>query len=128
GLSTEAKSSKPPRRASGGRAQVKERRPMNSHRQPASRLAHLLIPALMLGAALTIVPASAQDAAAPAAPTAEAAPAVTPETVVATVAGETITEADFSFAAEDLAHELQQMPADQRKAFLVTVLIDMKVM
>jgi peptidyl-prolyl cis-trans isomerase C len=51
-----------------------------------------------------------------------------PDTVVATVGGETITEADISFAAEDLQQELQQMPPAERKAFLVTVLIDMKVM
>lgn len=93
-----------------------------------------LIRGSMAGAALaaalaTGVPAtSAQDAAAPAAPAAEAAPAVAPDTVVATIGGETITEADISFAAEDLQQELQQMPPADRKAFLVTVLIDMKVM
>lgn len=97
---------------------------MHSHRQPALRLARLTISALLLGTALGLAPAYAQDAAAPAAPAAE----VTPQTVVATVGGEAITEADISFAAEDLAQELQQMPAEQRKAFLVTVLIDMKVM
>jgi peptidyl-prolyl cis-trans isomerase C len=53
---------------------------------------------------------------------------VTPDTVVATVNGETITEADIAFAAEDLQAELQQMPPADRKAFLLTVLIDMKVM
>lgn len=97
---------------------------MKSHRQPAARLARLIISALLLGTALTLSPAHAQDATAPAAPAAE----ITPQTVVATVGGETITEADISFAAEDLAQELQQMPPEQRKAFLVTVLIDMKVM
>lgn len=54
--------------------------------------------------------------------------AVTPDTVVATVGDATITEADIAFAAEDLQQELQQMPPADRKAFLVTVLIDMKVM
>lgn len=80
-----------------------------------------------LVAAIGAAPAFAQDAAAPAT---EAAPApqVTPDTVVATVGGESITEADISFAAEDLQQELQQMPPEDRKAFLVTVLIDMKVM
>jgi peptidyl-prolyl cis-trans isomerase C len=104
---------------------------MNSHRQPASRLARLLISGLLLGTALTFAPAHAQDAAAPAAPAApaaEAAPAVTPETVVATVGGEAITEADISFAAEDLSQELQRIPAEERKPFLLAVLIDMKVM
>jgi len=79
-----------------------------------------------LMAATTLTPVFAQDAA-PA--TQDAAPAaVQPETVVATVAGSPITEADLSFAAEDLAQELQQMPPEQRKAFLLRVLIDMKVM
>lgn len=51
-----------------------------------------------------------------------------PDTVIATVGGEEITEADLVFAAEDLAGELQSIPAAERRAFLLTVLIDMKVM
>ncbi|KQX35827.1 hypothetical protein ASD04_13095 [Devosia sp. Root436] len=79
-------------------------------------------------AAGALAPALAQDAAPAAeAPAAAAAP-VSPDTVVATVGGEAITEADLSFAAEDLTQELQQMPPEQRKPFLVRVLIDMKVM
>lgn len=62
------------------------------------------------------------------APATTEAPAVTPDTVVATVGGETVTEADIAFAAEDLQQELAQMPPEDRKAFLLTVLIDMKVM
>jgi len=82
-----------------------------------------LLAAMLAATALT--PALAQDAApAAAAPVA----AVLPETVIATVAGSPITEADLSFAAEDLSQELQQMPPDQRKPFLLRVLIDMKVM
>ncbi len=100
-----------------------------------SRTASLL--ALMM-TATALAPAFAQDAAAPAetpateAPTAEAPAAepapVSPDAVVATVGGEPITEADLSFAAEDLTQELQQMPAEQRKPFLLRVVIDMKVM
>lgn len=84
-----------------------------------------LAAALLVGTALGFAPvaALAQDAAAPAA----AAPAA-PETVVATIGDQTITEADLSFAAEDLQQELQQVPPEERRAFLVTVLIDMKVM
>lgn len=48
--------------------------------------------------------------------------------VVATVGGEAITEADLAFAAEDMAQDLAQMPAEERRAFLVRILIDMKVM
>lgn len=81
-----------------------------------------------LVAAVAAAPAALAQGTAPAAPATEAAPAATPATVVATIGGETITEADISFAAEDLQQELQQMPPEDRKAFLVTVLIDMKVM
>jgi peptidyl-prolyl cis-trans isomerase C len=97
------------------------------------RLARTASVLALILAAPALTPAFAQDAApaaeAPAAeaPAAEAA-AVTPETVVATVGGEAITEADLSFAAEDLTQELQQMPPEQRKPFLLRVLIDMKVM
>lgn len=82
------------------------------------RLARTSVLALILAAG-ALVPAIAQDA----------APApVSPEAVVATVGGEPITEADLGFAAEDLTQELSQMPPDQRKPFLLRVLIDMKVM
>ncbi|MET3928060.1 peptidylprolyl isomerase [Devosia sp. 2618] len=84
--------------------------------------------ALMLAAG-ALAPAIAQDAAPAAAAPAAAAPApVSPDTVVATVGGQPITEADLGFAAEDLTQELSQMPPDQRKPFLLRVLIDMKVM
>lgn len=97
----------------------------------------LLSAALPLAlAALLQGPVSAQDAPAPdaatAAPEAPAAPAAAPQidpnAPVATVGGEVITEADLSFAAEDLGQELANIPAADRRAFLVTVLIDMKVM
>jgi peptidyl-prolyl cis-trans isomerase C len=83
---------------------------------------------LLMGAALFLSPINsfAQDAPA-AAPAAQAAPA-DPNAVVAKVGDETITEGDLSFAAEDLGQELANVPAADRKAFLVTVLIDMKVM
>jgi peptidyl-prolyl cis-trans isomerase C len=84
--------------------------------------------ALLLGTALGFAPvaALAQDAAAPAAPAA-AAP-VAPETVVATIGDQTITEADITFATEDLRQELQRVRPEERRAFLINVLIDMKVM
>ncbi|KKC35798.1 hypothetical protein WH87_14515 [Devosia epidermidihirudinis] len=78
-------------------------------------------------AANAVAPAMAQDAA-PAAAATSSPEAPTPETVVATVGGETITEADLGFAAEDLTQELSQMPPAERKPFLLRVLIDMKVM
>lgn len=51
-----------------------------------------------------------------------------PNAVVANVGGESITEADLAFAAEDMAQDLAQMPPEERRAFLVRILIDMKVM
>ena len=84
------------------------------------------VSALVVGGLLALGPAAAMAQDAPAqAPTAAA---ITPDTVVATVGGESITEADIAFAAEDLQQELAQMPPEDRKAFLLTVLIDMKVM
>lgn len=103
---------------------------MTDSTKPASSLAFrsiagvLLLSCVLAAAAL---PVAAQDA--PAAPTAEApAAAPSPDAVVATVGGETITEGDVAFAAEDLQQELAQMPPEERRPFLVTVLIDMKVM
>jgi peptidyl-prolyl cis-trans isomerase C len=83
-------------------------------------------------------PVLAQDATTPAAPTAPApaapapAPAAPaepdPNTVIATVGGEAITEAELGFAAEDLTDQLANVPPEQRRPFLVTVLIEMKLM
>ncbi|OAM77824.1 peptidylprolyl isomerase [Devosia elaeis] len=50
------------------------------------------------------------------------------DAVVAVVGGQNITEADLAFAAEDMAQDLSQMPPEERRAFLVRILIDMKVM
>jgi peptidyl-prolyl cis-trans isomerase C len=94
-------------------------------RRPLASLAALLMAGVMLGA---VAPAAmAQDNGA-AAPAAEAPAAPTPDTVVATVGDQTITEADIAFAAEDLQDNLAQIPAEQRRGFLVSVLIDMKLM
>ena len=102
----------------------------------ASRFA-LFAGALTLGAALALSPVLADDAAPAAAPAATPAPAAAPATpavapkptdVVAKVGDDTITEADLSFAAEDLGQQLQSVPPQDQKAFLTTVLIDMKIM
>ncbi|MET3901143.1 peptidyl-prolyl cis-trans isomerase C [Devosia sp. UYZn731] len=101
----------------------------------SKRLAQTVSMLALVLASVAIAPAMAQDAApaAPAATDAPAAPAAAPvapkpEDVVATVGDDTITEADLSFASEDLAQELSQMPPAEQRAFLVRVLIDMKVM
>ncbi len=54
--------------------------------------------------------------------------APSPNDVVATVDGVAITETEMAFAAEDLAQDLKSVPAAQQRAFLVNVLIDMKLM
>src|SRR4051794_23958261 len=74
-----------------------------------SRIARTASVLAIMLAAGAVAPVFAQDAAP------VEAPAVSLDTVVATVGGEPITEADLSFAAEDLAQELSQMPPDQRK-------------
>lgn len=81
-------------------------------------------------AGLTLAPAAyAQDAAAPAAAPAPVTPAnaVPPDTVIATVNGETITQADVDFAARDLSQDMAQVPPEQHTAYVVSVLIDMKL-
>jgi peptidyl-prolyl cis-trans isomerase C len=52
-----------------------------------------------------------------------------PKAVVATVGGQDITEADLSFAAEDIGQQqLQQIPADQVRSVLLAQMIDLKLM
>ncbi|HTJ58308.1 MAG TPA: peptidylprolyl isomerase [Devosiaceae bacterium] len=86
--------------------------------------------ALALGAVLLAgapLAAFAQDATAAAG--AAAAPAAPkPTDVLAKVGNETITGADLNYAAEDLGQQLQSVPPQDREAFLVSVLIDMKIM
>lgn len=87
----------------------------------------ILAASLLFGS--TFAPVLAQDGgAAPEAPAAEAPAGPLPDAVVATVGEMTITEADLAFAAEDLQQEIQQVPPEERRAFLVSVLIDMKLM
>lgn len=89
---------------------------------------------LLVTTALALSPAAfAQDATtppaeAPAAPAAEAPAAPAATTVIATVGDKQITEGDLTLAAEDIGQQLQQVPPDQQRAFLLSVLIDMKVM
>lgn len=78
-----------------------------------------ILSAISVACVISVLPATAlaQDAAAPG-----------PDTVIATVGGEAITESDLAFAAEDLAQELNNVPPNERRSFLTSVLIDMKVM
>ncbi|HEY0917747.1 peptidylprolyl isomerase [Devosia sp.] len=86
--------------------------------------------ALLLGSALLAGGSAGLAQEAPAAPAAPGAatPAVTPETVVATVGGEAITEAELGFAAEDLQQQLAQFPPAERRAYLLSLLIEVKLL
>lgn len=89
--------------------------------RPIARLARLLsvVSVVAIGASFTAFSpvAIAQEQA-----------AVTPETVLATVGGVDITEGELAFVAEDLAQELNNVPPQERRAFLLSVLVDMKLM
>ena len=91
--------------------------------------------ALLVAAPLSLGTGLAQDNATTEAPADSGAPAnitelapISPDAVVATVAGETITEQDLTFAAEDLAQQLGGIAPEERRAFLLTVMIDLKLM
>jgi peptidyl-prolyl cis-trans isomerase C len=84
----------------------------------------VFLKSLLLAAAfgLMIMPAGlsaalAQDEAPP-----------SPDSVVATVGGVAITEADLSFAAEDIGADLNSIPPDQLRAVLLAQMIDLKLM
>ena len=77
--------------------------------------------------ALAATPVFAQTDDAPAAAP-EAAAALQPTDVVVTIGDDTVTEADLSFAAEDLSQDLANIPPERRRAFLTAVVIDMKLM
>ncbi len=53
---------------------------------------------------------------------------IDPKNIVAIVGGEEIIEADLGFAAEDMGQELANIPPNQQRAFLISVLIDMKIL
>lgn len=96
-------------------------------RNPTGRPIQVFTRIMFAGLLVLPLPALAQDAAAPA-PTTATVQQPAPDSVVAKVGDETITESDIGFAAEDLNAELSKIPAAQRKPFLVSVLVDMKIM
>ncbi|MEO5806564.1 peptidylprolyl isomerase [Devosia sp.] len=91
----------------------------------SKRLAQTVSVLALTLAAFAAAPAVMAQDAAPAAPA--IANAVAPDTVIATVDGEKITQADVDFASRDLAQDMAQMPPEQRTAYVVSVLIDMKL-
>ena len=97
---------------------------MSAFFHPAKRPTSLK--SLALALLLALVPAAvlAQDTATPAPPAQQAGPG----TIVATVGGEPITEADLAFAAEDIGADLNNIPPDQVRAVLLAQMIDLKLM
>ena len=91
-----------------------------------------LLKSLALALVLAVAPAAAQaqDSSASSEPPSQEQPApeVGPDTVVATVGGSPITEADLAFAAEDIGADLNQIPPDQLRAVLLAQMIDLKLM
>lgn len=86
---------------------------------------------LALMTAMTVVPALAQDTPAPAAPAAAApAPAkpLPPETALAKVGSQVITEADLQAASADLASQFGQLPPEQQRLAVLSALIDIKAL
>lgn len=86
----------------------------------------------LLGLMAIAAPANAEDA--PAAPAAEApaaapAPApVDPATVVATINGEPITEADLGLAEQAFGEQIAKLPPEERRKAVLDVLVDLKLM
>ena len=67
--------------------------------------------AAFLTAALTLSPAMAQD-----------------DTVVATINGEPVTEADIALAENDLDPQFDKLPADQRRTAALSALIEIRLL
>lgn len=84
----------------------------------------------LIGVAALALPAAGQSTAPAAAPAAAAAPAPTPDpkTVIATIDGTPITEADLELASQDFSEELAKVPAEQRRKAVLDVLVDLKLM
>ena len=92
---------------------------------------HLARAGLVLGLlASTSLVTLAQDNTAPAqaAPAAPAAPAVDPATVIATVDGSEITEADVRLAEQELDQQFAQLSPEQKRAAALSAIIEIRVM
>ena len=103
---------------------------MTSQSHPATL--PCLLKSLALALVLAVAPAAAyaQDSSASSEQPSQEQPAPQPgpDTVVATVGGEPITEADLAFAVEDIGADLNQIPPDQLRAVLLAQMIDLKLM
>ena len=75
------------------------------------RISLAFVSGAFLTAALTLSPAMAQDA-----------------TVVATINGEPVTEADIALAENDLDPQFDKLPADQRRTAALSALIEIRLL
>jgi len=71
-------------------------------------------------------PAPATPAPAAEAPAAPVKPA--PETVVATIDGQNVTQADLDLAEQDLAQQFAQLPPEQKRAAALSAVIEIRLM
>lgn len=120
-----------PPRAKRAWARHTEHESMTSTFLTAMRPFTLKILALALLVTFGATASYAQDESSSSEPPSEQQPApqpIGPDTVVAIVGGETITEADLAFTAEDLGQELNSIPPDQIRAVLLAQMIDIKMM
>ncbi|TPL70302.1 peptidylprolyl isomerase [Mesorhizobium sp. B2-3-15] len=84
---------------------------------------------LALGlSALCLSPVTAQETAPAPAPAAPAAAPVDPNTVIATVNGQPLTEADLVLAEGELSQQFAQLPPEQRRAAALSAAIEIRVM
>jgi peptidyl-prolyl cis-trans isomerase C len=58
----------------------------------------------------------------------EAPAAVSPDTVIATIGGAPVTEADLAIAIADLDQQFARLPADQRRAAALSAVIEIRLM
>ncbi|MGC4026675.1 MAG: peptidylprolyl isomerase [Mesorhizobium sp.] len=70
----------------------------------------------------------AKPAETPPAAAAQPAPKPAPDTVLATVNGQTITEADLDLAIEDLDQQFARLPEEQKRAAALSAVIEIKLM
>lgn len=75
-----------------------------------------------VGSVFAVSGALAQDA------TQQQAPQFDPDKIVAKVGDSAITELDLVYAIEDLGQDIAQIPPQQRRQFVIQMLVDMKVM
>lgn len=99
----------------------------SSHRR-ASLIRLSLAAVLLAGTGLSAHAQDAKPAETPPAAAAQPAPKPAPDTVLATVNGQPITEADLDLAIEDLDQQFARLPEDQKRAAALSAVIEIRLM